>query len=62
MCLIKGAFVGGKNFDIFSAPYSHLTLSLHACLNVTDDVSRPYETTGKTIVLYILIMIFLESD
>jgi hypothetical protein len=33
---------------------SHLTLSLCDCLNVIDGVSRPYETTGKIIVLYIL--------
>ena len=31
------------------------TLSLCSCLNVSDQVSHPYKTTGKIIVLYILI-------
>jgi hypothetical protein len=28
---------------------------------VRDQVSRPYKTTGKIIVLYILIIVFLDS-
>jgi len=32
------------------------TLSLHSSLNVKDQVSHPYKTTGKIIVLYILIL------
>jgi hypothetical protein len=28
---------------------------------VRDEVSRPYKTVGKIIVLYILILIFLDS-
>jgi hypothetical protein len=28
---------------------------------VTDQVSHPYKTTGKIIVLYILIFVFLDS-
>ena len=37
------------------------TLSLRFSLNVSDQVSRPYKTTGKVIVLYILIFKFLGS-
>ena len=33
----------------------HNSLSLRSCLNVSDQVSHPYKTTGKIIVLYILI-------
>jgi hypothetical protein len=36
------------------------TLSLRSPLNVSDQVSHPY-TTGKIIVLYILIFAFLED-
>ena len=35
------------------------TLSLHASLNVRDNVSHSYSTTGNIIVLYILIFKFL---
>jgi hypothetical protein len=34
------------------------TLSLYSSLNVRDQVSRPYRTTGKITVLYILIVMF----
>ena len=37
------------------------TLSLRSSLNVSDQVSHPYKTTGKIIVLYILIFICLDS-
>jgi hypothetical protein len=37
------------------------TLSLHSSLNVSNQVSHPYKTTGKIIVLYILIFQFLGS-
>ena len=37
------------------------TLSLRSSLNVSDQVSHPYTTTGKIIVLYILIFKFLEN-
>ena len=37
------------------------TLSLRSSLNVSDQVSHPYKTTGKIIVLYILMFIFLDS-
>jgi len=36
-------------------------LSLRSSLSVSDQVSRPYKTTGKIIVLYILIIKFLDS-
>jgi hypothetical protein len=36
------------------------TLSLCSSLNVRDQVSHPYRTTGKIIVLYILISAFLD--
>jgi hypothetical protein len=34
---------------------------LRSSLNVSDQVSHPYKTTGKIIFLYILIFKFLES-
>ena len=37
------------------------TLSLCSSLNVSDQVSHPYKTARKIIVLYILIFIFLDS-
>jgi hypothetical protein len=37
------------------------TFSLCSFLNVRDKVSHPYRTTGKIIILYILILMFLES-
>ena len=37
------------------------TLSLRSSLNVSNQVSHPYKTTGKIIVLHILTSTFLES-
>ena len=37
------------------------TVSLRSSLNVSDQVSHPYRTTGNIIVLYILIFNFLDS-
>jgi hypothetical protein len=37
------------------------TLRLCSSLNVRDQVSQPYKTIGKIIVLYVLIFTFLES-
>ena len=37
------------------------TLSLRSSINVSDQVSHPYKTTGKIIVLYILICMILDS-
>jgi hypothetical protein len=37
------------------------TLSLRSSLNVSDQVSHPYKTTGKIIFLYILIWKVLDN-
>ena len=37
------------------------TLNLHTILIFNDQVSHPYKTTGKFIILYIVIFIFLAS-
>jgi hypothetical protein len=46
--------------NILSTIFSK-TLSLHSSLNVSNQVSHPYKTTGKIIVLYTLIFIRLDS-
>jgi hypothetical protein len=38
------------------------TLSFLSSLNVSDQVSHPYKTTGKIIVLFILIFKILDSN
>jgi hypothetical protein len=48
--------------QIFSSTsYSQTQLSLRSSLNVSDQVSHPNKTTGKIIVLYILLLKFLDS-
>ena len=44
-----------------SLKYSTNTLSLRSSLNMSNQVSYPYKTTGKIIILYILIFKFLDS-
>jgi hypothetical protein len=45
---------------ILSTLFSN-TLSIRSSLIVSDQVSHPYKTTSKIIVLYILIFTFLDS-
>ena len=45
---------------LLNAPFSN-TLSLRSSLNMSDQVSYPHKTTGKIILLYILIFKFLDS-
>jgi hypothetical protein len=47
--------------DILGALFSN-ALSLCFYLNVRDQVSHPYKTTGNTIVLYILILTFWDRE
>ena len=49
----------GPNF-LFNTMFAN-TLSLRSSLNARDQVSNPYKTTGKIIVLCILILIFMEN-
>jgi hypothetical protein len=42
-------------------PCPQNTLSLYSSLNVRHQVSHPYETTGKIMLLYILTFTFLDS-
>ena len=47
--------------NIFFSTFFSNILSLRSSFNVSDQVSHPYKTIGKIIVLYILIFIFLDS-
>jgi hypothetical protein len=58
--LITWAIFGEENKYLSSTLCSFLH-SLSS-LNVSDQVSHPYKTTGKIMVLYILIFIFLDSE
>jgi len=56
--LVASSFLGPN--ILLSTLFSN-TLSLHISLNVSDQVSHPYKTTGKIIVLYILSFILWDS-
>jgi hypothetical protein len=52
----------GEEYKLWSSSLcSFLKLSLCFSLNVRDQVSHPYRTTGKIIVLYIPTLMFLDS-
>jgi len=55
---VPSSFLGPN--VLLSTVFSN-TLSLHSSLNVSDHVSHSYKTTGKIIVQYVLIFIFLDS-
>jgi hypothetical protein len=46
--------------NLLSTLFSN-SLSLCSSLSVRDQVSYPYKTTGKIIVLYIFFFVFLDS-
>jgi len=48
--------------NIFLSNLFSNTISLRSSLNVSDQVSHPYNTTANSIVLYILIFTFLCSE
>jgi hypothetical protein len=54
---LVASYLLGPNI-LLNTLLSH-TLSLRSSLNISDQVSNSYKTTGKTIVLYILIFKFL---
>jgi hypothetical protein len=45
----------------YSPKHPALTFSLYFSLNVRNKVSRAYKTIGKSMVLYILTFMFLDS-
>ena len=51
----------GQNTLLNNLFSNTLSLSLRSSLNVSDQVSHPYKTTGAIIFLYIRIFIFLDS-
>jgi hypothetical protein len=57
---LTGSQIVKKMYILLSTLFSN-TLSLRSSLNVSDQVSHPYKTRGKTIFLCILIFKFLDS-
>jgi hypothetical protein len=57
---VSSAFSFGPNIFL-QTPLSY-THSPHSSCYLRDQVSHPYKTTGKIIVQYILIFIFLDID
>jgi hypothetical protein len=52
-----------SSVQIFSSTPCSQTTSVYVCfsLNARDQVSHPYRTTGKIIILHILIFMFSDS-
>ena len=57
---LKNVWSGVQIIKLLSTLFSN-TFSLCFTLNMNNQVSHPYKTTGKIIVLYTLIFIFLNS-
>jgi hypothetical protein len=57
--VFSSLFLFGRNI-VLSTTFSY-ALSAGFFLNVRDQVSQPYRTTGKIAVLYILIFTFFDN-
>ena len=53
---------GWKSSNILLSTLFSNTLSLHSSLNMRNQISHPYKTRGKIIVLYILNFIFCIAN
>ena len=60
LCSPVTSFLIGPNI-LLNTLFSN-TLRLRSSLNMSNQVSHPYKTTGKIIVLYLLILILLVSN